>query len=135
MRLTPRNEGSGAVTDATVRLRWSVPLAGKELSAGCLRADERTVLRATGTPAADAAGEAAAEQLHVPVRLPESAPEVTLDIDTGWPGSAVDANPSKRPADGAGAGHAGLVRLLSRRTGRGSRGGITGGGGPLAGYS
>ncbi|MFF1402422.1 hypothetical protein [Streptomyces sp. NPDC058294] len=69
-------------------------LAGKEPAAGCLRADERTVLCATGTPAADAAAEAAAEQLHVPVRLAEPAPEVTLDIDTGWPGSAVDANPS-----------------------------------------
>ncbi|AYN43662.1 hypothetical protein D9753_15145 [Streptomyces dangxiongensis] len=89
--LTPRNEGPGAVTDATVRLRWSVPLAGRqEPPAGCLRADERTVLCATGALAAEATG----EQLHVPVRLVELPGEVTLDIDTVWIGSAVDANPS-----------------------------------------
>ncbi|MEU3858913.1 hypothetical protein AB0F03_16310 [Streptomyces sp. NPDC028722] len=89
--LTPRNEGPGAVSDVTVRLRWSVPPAGRqELPAGCLRADERTVLCRTGALAADAAG----EQLHVPVRLAEPVAEVTLDIDTVWLGSAVDANPS-----------------------------------------
>ncbi|MFF9088990.1 hypothetical protein ACF1BE_21695 [Streptomyces sp. NPDC014991] len=91
LRLTPRNEGPGAVTDATVRLRWSVPLAGRQqLPTGCLRADGRTVLCATGALAADAAG----EQLRVPVRLAELAAEVTLDIDTVWIGSAVDANRS-----------------------------------------
>ncbi|MFJ7152119.1 hypothetical protein ACIQVT_28665 [Streptomyces sp. NPDC100445] len=89
VRLTPSNEGPGAVTDATVRLRWSVALAGRqELPAGCLRADERTVLCATGELAADAAG----EQRTVPVRLAELPAEVTLDIDLVWVGSAVDAN-------------------------------------------
>ncbi|MBL1081677.1 hypothetical protein JK359_06740 [Streptomyces actinomycinicus] len=91
MRLTPRNGGPGAVVDATVRMRWSVPLADEQnLPARCVREDERTVLCGTGALAAEATG----EQLRVPMRLREQASEVTLEIDTAWSGDVVDKDRS-----------------------------------------
>ncbi|MYW15532.1 hypothetical protein GT039_08005 [Streptomyces sp. SID2955] len=91
VRLTPRNEGPAAVADATVRLRWSVPLAdGQELPARCVREDERAVLCGTGALAVDAVG----EQLRLPVRLRERAPEVTLEIDTVWSAGVLDKDRS-----------------------------------------
>ncbi|MGW2491899.1 hypothetical protein ACWCV9_32395 [Streptomyces sp. NPDC001606] len=87
VRLTPRNNGPAAVPDATVRLRWSVPLADRQqLPARCAREDERTVVCGTGALAAGAVG----EQLRVPVRLREQLSEVTLEVDTAWGGGAVD---------------------------------------------
>ncbi|MET9451629.1 hypothetical protein [Streptomyces cinerochromogenes] len=85
--LTPRNNGPDEVTDATVRLRWSVELAdGQELPARCVREDERTVVCGTGALAVDAAG----ERLRLPVRLRERPAELTLEIDTAWSAGATD---------------------------------------------
>ncbi|MEU3527061.1 hypothetical protein AB0E62_24850 [Streptomyces sp. NPDC038707] len=85
--LTPRNGGSAEVADATVRLRWSVPLAERqELPARCVREDERTVLCATGPLAADTAG----ERLRVPVRLRERPSELTLEVETAWSSDVPD---------------------------------------------
>ncbi|WP_225101516.1 hypothetical protein [Streptomyces sp. CoH27] len=87
VRLTPRNNGPAAVPDATVRLRWSVPLAvAQQLPARCVREDERTVVCSTGALAVNGVG----EQVMVPVRLMEKASEVTLEIGTVWGGGAVD---------------------------------------------
>ncbi|MFI2203911.1 hypothetical protein ACH47Z_24645 [Streptomyces sp. NPDC020192] len=87
VRLTPRNNGPAAVTDATVRLRWSVPLAvEQQLPARCAREDERTVVCSTGALAANAVG----EQVEVPVRLSQKPSDVTLSVDTAWGGGAVD---------------------------------------------
>ncbi|MFJ5034892.1 hypothetical protein ACIQB5_44175 [Streptomyces sp. NPDC088560] len=91
LRLTPWNGGPAAVPDATVRLRWSVPLAAaQQLPARCVREDERTLLCATGAVGVDAAG----ELLRVPVRLGERSSEVTLEVDTAWAGGAVDRDRS-----------------------------------------
>ncbi|MFF8725717.1 hypothetical protein ACF073_04405 [Streptomyces sp. NPDC015171] len=91
VRLAPRNDGPAAVSDATVRLRWSVPLADRqELPARCAREDERTVLCGTGPLAAAVTG----EQLRFPVRLSEGASEVTLEIDTAWSAGMVDGDRS-----------------------------------------
>ncbi|GHE11878.1 hypothetical protein GCM10010339_73260 [Streptomyces alanosinicus] len=89
VKLTPRNNGPAAVTDSTVRLRWSVALAAAQrLPARCAREDERTVVCATGALAANAVG----EQLDLPVRLKEKPSQVTLETDTAWAGGAVDKN-------------------------------------------
>lgn len=89
VKVTPRNNGPAGVTDATVRLRWSVALAeAQQLPARCAREDERTVVCATGPLAANAVG----EQLSVPVRLKEKPSEATLETDTAWAGGAVDKN-------------------------------------------
>ncbi|WP_324614355.1 hypothetical protein [Streptomyces sp. MMG1121] len=91
VRLTPRNNGPDAVSDASVRLRWSVPLApAQQLPARCAREDERTVLCGTGGLAADTTG----EQLRVAVRLEEQPSEFTLEIDTAWGGGVVDKDRS-----------------------------------------
>lgn len=91
VRLTPRNAGPAAVSDATVRLRWSAALADdQELPARCVREDERTVLCGTGALAVDVAG----DQLRLPVRLREPATEVTLEIETAWNSGAVDKDRS-----------------------------------------
>ncbi|MER6263747.1 hypothetical protein [Streptomyces sp900105245] len=91
VRLTPRNDGPGAIADATVRLRWSVPLVDPQsLPARCLREDERTVLCATGALAAEATG----DQLRVPVRLRELPPEVEVRLETAWSGDVVDKDRS-----------------------------------------
>ncbi|MQY35562.1 hypothetical protein SRB17_35400 [Streptomyces sp. RB17] len=87
VRLTPRNSGPAAVPDATVRLRWSVPLAGEQqLPARCAREDDRTVVCGTGRLAASGVG----ERLDVPVRLKEEPSEVTLEVGAAWVGGTTD---------------------------------------------
>ncbi|MFF7974627.1 hypothetical protein [Streptomyces sp. NPDC007905] len=89
VRVTPSNDGPSAVPDASVLLRWSVPLAGRqELPGGCVRTDERTVVCGTGALAADASG----EQIRVPARLKAKPSEVTLEVDTAWNGGVADRN-------------------------------------------
>src|SRR5882762_1846350 len=57
VRFTPRNHGPSAVPDATVRLRWSKPLADRQtLPEGCARSGERAVVCRTGALAADEVG-------------------------------------------------------------------------------
>ncbi|MFD9328574.1 hypothetical protein [Streptomyces sp. NPDC060065] len=89
VRLTPRNHGPSAVPDATVRLRWSVPLADRQsLPDGCARAEARAVVCRTGALAADGVG----EEIRLGVRLRGAPAEVTVEFDTVWGGGAVDRN-------------------------------------------
>jgi hypothetical protein len=89
VRLTPRNHGPSAVPDATVRLRWSKPLADRQtLPEGCARSGERVVVCRTGALAADEAG----ERIELRVHLRDVSFEVLLELDTVWGGGAVDGN-------------------------------------------
>lgn len=89
--LTPQNHGPADVLDATVRLRWSRPLAQHQrLPEGCARYNAATVLCDTGPLAAGSAG----RQIHLRVGLADaSADEVRLQIDTLWDGGAADREP------------------------------------------
>lgn len=89
VRFTPRNHGPAAVPDATVRLRWSKPLADRQtLPEGCARSGERVVVCRTGALAADEVG----ERIELRVRLRDASSEVLLELDTVWGGGAVDGN-------------------------------------------
>lgn len=89
LAFTPRNHGPAAVADATVRLRWSEPLADRqELPEGCARSGRQVVLCRTGALAADGVG----ERIALRVRLPGAPPDVVLELDTVWGGGAVDRN-------------------------------------------
>ncbi|KMS68052.1 hypothetical protein ACM01_40465, partial [Streptomyces viridochromogenes] len=87
VRFTPHHHGPGGVPDstaaATVRLRWSEPLADRqELPQGCARAGERVVWCRVG--ALDAGG--VGESLGLRVRLRGAPSEVLLEFDTVWSG-------------------------------------------------
>ncbi|MFF9622231.1 hypothetical protein [Streptomyces griseosporeus] len=88
--LTPGNHGPSPVPEAAVRLRWSVPLAGRqpEPAPGCVRTGERELVCRTGELAADAVG----ERIAVAVRLADRPSEVRLLVDTVWGGGTVDRN-------------------------------------------
>ncbi|MDQ0951702.1 hypothetical protein QFZ24_005625 [Streptomyces phaeochromogenes] len=89
LRMTPQNHGPSGVVEATVRLRWSVPLADEQgLPAGCARTEVRTVMCRTGALPADGWG----ETITMAVRLRGAPSEVSLGIDTVWGGGAVDRN-------------------------------------------
>ncbi|MEV0639545.1 hypothetical protein AB0I77_32355 [Streptomyces sp. NPDC050619] len=89
VRFTPRNHGPSQVPDATVRLRWSEPLADRQvLPDGCARSGERVVLCRVGALAADGLG----ERIELRVRLRGTPSEALLEIDTVWSGGAVDRN-------------------------------------------
>ncbi|TPQ20390.1 hypothetical protein [Streptomyces sporangiiformans] len=89
VRLVPQNHGPSDVPDATVRLRWSVPLADRQrLPLRCARSGVRTVLCRTGELPADWRG----ERIDVRVRLDGAPSEVTVEIDTVWSGGFVDGN-------------------------------------------
>jgi hypothetical protein len=89
VRFTPRNHGPSAVPGATVRLRWSEPLADRQvLPDGCALSEAQVVLCRVGALAADGAG----EQIEVRVQLTGAPSEVLLEIDTVWNGGAVDRN-------------------------------------------
>ncbi|MGW5634255.1 hypothetical protein [Streptomyces sp. NPDC003832] len=89
LRVTPRNHGPAAVEDATVRLRWSEPLANRQwLPEGCARSGARAVLCRVGALEVDEAGEG----IEVRVWLEGAPSEVLLEIDTVWSGGAVDRN-------------------------------------------
>ncbi|MFE2720562.1 hypothetical protein ACFXKI_54325 [Streptomyces mirabilis] len=89
LRLTPRNHGPSTVGDATVRLRWSAPLADvQRLPGACARSGEREVVCRTGPLAADVPG----DEIRLRVRLRGEPSEATMEIDTVWGGGAVDRN-------------------------------------------
>jgi hypothetical protein len=91
VRLSPRNNGPTAVPDASVLLRWSVPLAERQLlPVGCTRTDERSVVCGTGALAAGGVG----QRIRVPVRLEGRPAEVTLEVDTAWGGGVEDTDRS-----------------------------------------
>lgn len=107
LRFTPHRHGLDAVPDATttatVRLRWSEPLADRqELPQGCARAGERLVWCRVGVPAAGGVG----ATLGLRVRLRGAPSEVLLEFDTLGSGGVAD-----------GARRAGPQRVLVLDTG------------------
>ncbi|WP_405810716.1 hypothetical protein OG524_15725 [Streptomyces sp. NBC_01520] len=81
------NRGPSPLTDMTVRLRFSVPLAARQqLPQGCLRSGGRTVLCGTGPLRVD--GEV--RRTAVGVRLTGRPAEVVVRVDTVWNGGASD---------------------------------------------
>ncbi|SDL34975.1 hypothetical protein [Streptomyces indicus] len=87
--LTPQNHGPVDVSDATVRLRYSVPLASDQrLPKRCLRAGQRVVLCSTGEIKA---GSWSAE-LALDLKLKGAPEEATVQIDTLWNGGVSDRN-------------------------------------------
>ncbi|MGP4044686.1 hypothetical protein [Streptomyces sp. 2A115] len=89
LRMTPRSHGPSGIADATVRLRWSVPLADRQrLPGGCARSEARAVLCRTGALPADGVG----KTITMAVGLRGAPSEVKLEIHTVWGGGAVDRN-------------------------------------------
>ncbi|MET9829049.1 hypothetical protein ABZ078_07020 [Streptomyces sp. NPDC006385] len=89
VRFAPHNPGPSAVPDATVRLRWSEPLADRQvLLRGCARAGEREVTCRVGAVDADGVG----ERIELRVRLRGTPTEVSLDFDTVGSDGAVDGD-------------------------------------------
>lgn len=88
--LVSRNSGPSDLASATVRLRVSVPLSGRQvLPAQCLQADSQTVLCRTGPLSADGSQE---RQLALELQLRGRPVEVVVRIDTVWNGGATDRN-------------------------------------------
>ncbi|MFG3286501.1 hypothetical protein [Streptomyces sp. NPDC048111] len=89
--LVTENHGPAAVTGATVRLRFSVPLdSGAALPPSCLRTGPATVQCGSGSMRAAGSG----PQLALDVAVVGNPDEITLDIDTVWNGGANDRNPA-----------------------------------------
>ncbi|MEU9196214.1 hypothetical protein [Streptomyces hundungensis] len=87
--LTTANHGPAPVTGATLRLRFSVPLApGADLPANCLRTGAATVHCGTGSMRAAGSG----VRIALDVAVVGTPSEVALDIDTVWNGGANDRN-------------------------------------------
>lgn len=96
LRFTPHHHGLGAVPDstATVRLRWSEPLADRQkLPEGCARAGERMVWCRVGVLDASGVG----ESVGLRVRLRGAPSEVLLEFDTVWSGGAADGTRRSDP--------------------------------------
>ncbi|WP_406095765.1 hypothetical protein [Streptomyces sp. NBC_01013] len=88
--LRSENRGPADLAGVTVRLRISVPLAGRqELPQECLQADRATVLCRTGALRADGSEQ---RQLALELQLAGRPPEVVVRIDTVWNGGATDRN-------------------------------------------
>ncbi|MEU8585708.1 hypothetical protein AB0C59_01650 [Streptomyces sp. NPDC048664] len=92
VRLTPWNSGAAPVVGATVRLRWSVPLADEQrLPDGCERHDATSVVLCR---AGAVAGHGRGAEIHVRVRLADpTADEVSMEIDSLAAGDAADRDP------------------------------------------
>ncbi|HET6858845.1 MAG TPA: hypothetical protein VFH94_17360 [Streptomyces sp.] len=96
VRLVVANHGPAGVAGATVRLRFSVPLAAAQsLPAGCLRAGFDEVLCGAGELRAGAGTGRTLKgrELDVGLRVPDRTVEVTVRIDTAWNGGASDRHP------------------------------------------
>ncbi|MFD0023718.1 hypothetical protein [Streptomyces sp. NPDC058382] len=88
--LISQNSGPSDLAGVTVRLRVSVPLAGRqELPGECLQADRETVLCRTGPLRADGSQP---RQLALELQLRGRPAEVVVRIDTVWNGDATDRN-------------------------------------------
>lgn len=88
--LRSENRGPADLAAVTVRLRISVPLAGRqELPGECLQADRSTVLCRTGALHADGSEQA---RLALELQLAGRPAEVVVRIDTVWNGGATDRN-------------------------------------------
>ncbi|MFD7167033.1 hypothetical protein [Streptomyces violascens] len=89
--LTTANHGPAPVSGATVRLRFSAPLAsGVTLPPSCLRTGPAVVHCGTGSMRAAGTG----VQLALDVATVGNRAEMGLDIDTVWNGGASDRNPA-----------------------------------------
>ncbi|MDF6043084.1 hypothetical protein LRD69_13170 [Streptomyces sp. JH14] len=89
--LLSENHGPSSLAAATVRLRFSANLVGRqEMPDACLQADARTVLCRTGPLPADGS---AGRQLALELQLAGRPNEVVVRIDTVWNGGATDRNP------------------------------------------
>lgn len=88
--LVSENFGPADLTQATVRIAFSVPMAGGQgLPEACLWSSDRVVSCRTGElPAAGGAGELALGLRTV--GLPD---ELTVDITTAWRDGVADRNP------------------------------------------
>ncbi|KKZ71412.1 hypothetical protein [Streptomyces showdoensis] len=88
--LVSENHGPSDVSQATVRLAFSAPMAGgQELPPACLWSSDRVVSCRTG--ALRAAG--AVAELALDLRTAGRPDELTVDIRTAWrDGGAVDGN-------------------------------------------
>ncbi|MGW0554839.1 hypothetical protein ACWDZ6_11655 [Streptomyces sp. NPDC002926] len=87
--LLSESYGPSSLTDSTVRLTFSVPLAGGQaLPPGCLWSGDRVVLCATGELRAGGVGRQAALDLRT-VGTPD---EVVVTIGTQWNGGVTDRN-------------------------------------------
>ncbi|MEU8621334.1 hypothetical protein [Streptomyces sp. NPDC048623] len=91
VRLVSENHGPSDVSQATVRLAFSAPMAGgQELPPACLWSSDRVISCRTGElRAAGATGE-----LALDLRTAGSPEELTVDIRTAWCDGATDRNPS-----------------------------------------
>ncbi|MEU9865401.1 hypothetical protein AB0D99_31485 [Streptomyces sp. NPDC047971] len=88
--LVSENHGPSDVSQATVRLSFSEPLAGGQvLPPACLWGSERVVVCRTG--ALRAAG--AVDALVLDLRTAASPDEMTVDIGTLWSDGVADDNP------------------------------------------
>ncbi|MFE5485137.1 hypothetical protein [Streptomyces sp. NPDC056527] len=88
--LVSENHGPSDVSQATVRLSFSVPLAGGQtLPPTCLWGSDRVVICRTG--ALRAAG--AVDALALDLRTAGAPDEMTVDIGTLWSDGAADDNP------------------------------------------
>ncbi|WP_267244958.1 hypothetical protein [Streptomyces sp. PR69] len=89
--LHSRSHGPASLDGATVRLRFSEPLAGaQKLPGQCLWGGDRVVLCGTGELRAGGA----AQQVRLDLRTVGAPDEVIVKIDTMWNGGATDRNPS-----------------------------------------
>ncbi|MEU3606498.1 hypothetical protein AB0E83_13750 [Streptomyces sp. NPDC035033] len=88
--LVTENRGPSDVADATVRLAFSVPMAGgQELPPGCLWSSARVVSCRTGA----LAGGGAAGELALDLRAVGRPQELTVEVGTAWRAGGVDRNP------------------------------------------
>ncbi|MEU2548638.1 hypothetical protein ABZ618_24915 [Streptomyces roseolus] len=88
--LVTENHGPSDVADATVRLAFSVPMAGgQELPPGCLWSSARVVSCRTGA----LTGGGAAGELALDLRTVGTPQELTVDVSTAWRVGGVDRNP------------------------------------------
>ncbi|MFJ3235534.1 hypothetical protein [Streptomyces sp. NPDC086787] len=95
VRLVAGNHGPVAVSDASVELRWSAPLADRQaLPVGCVRTGERVVMCRTGALPANGSG----SPVELSVVLRESGAEVTMEVDTVWSDGTVDRDRSNDQA-------------------------------------
>ncbi|MFB7936462.1 hypothetical protein [Streptomyces sp. NPDC056049] len=88
--LVTENHGPSDVADATVRLAFSVPMAGGQvLPPGCLWSGARVVSCRTGAlPDGGAAGE-----LALDLRAAGLPQELTVEVSTAWRAGGPDGNP------------------------------------------
>ncbi|WP_142214331.1 hypothetical protein [Streptomyces sp. SLBN-118] len=88
--LLSENHGPSSLANATVRVSFSVPLAGVQaLPAGCLWGGDRMVLCATGELRAGGTG----HRVALDLRTVGTPAEVVVQVGTQWNGGATDRNP------------------------------------------